>query len=43
MTEHIIATAAKVSNRPDLNIEIRHEGGSMRIQCSTWLGPQLSL
>jgi rSAM/selenodomain-associated transferase 2/rSAM/selenodomain-associated transferase 1 len=40
MTEHIIATAAKVSNRPDLNIEIRHAGGnedSMR----TWLGPQL--
>jgi len=40
MTEHIIATAAEVSNRPGLTIEIRHEGGnadSMR----TWLGPQL--
>ena len=40
MTEHIIATAAKVNNRPDLNIEVRHEGGnadSMR----NWLGPQL--
>ena len=40
MTEHIIATATEVSNRPGLTIEIRHEGGnadSMR----TWLGPQL--
>jgi rSAM/selenodomain-associated transferase 2/rSAM/selenodomain-associated transferase 1 len=40
MTEHIIASATKVSNRPDLTIEIRHEGGNadaMRI----WLGPQL--
>jgi len=40
MTEHMIATAARVSHRPGLTIEIRHEGGnadSMR----TWLGPQL--
>jgi rSAM/selenodomain-associated transferase 2/rSAM/selenodomain-associated transferase 1 len=40
MTEHIIATAAKVKNRPDLTIEVRHEGAtadSMR----TWLGPRL--
>ena len=40
MTEHVIATAAKGNNRPDLTIEVRYEGGdadSMR----TWLGPQL--
>ena len=40
MTEHIIATAAKINNRPDLNIEIRHEGGNAE-SMRAWLGPQL--
>jgi rSAM/selenodomain-associated transferase 2/rSAM/selenodomain-associated transferase 1 len=41
MTEHIIATAAKVSNRPDLTIEVRHDGGSTGLM-QEWLGPQFS-
>ncbi|MGD9241166.1 MAG: hypothetical protein PVG69_14130, partial [Desulfobacterales bacterium] len=28
MTEHILATAAKISNRPGLTTEVRHEGGN---------------
>jgi len=28
MTEHIIATAAKVSTRPGLTIEVYYEGGN---------------
>jgi rSAM/selenodomain-associated transferase 2/rSAM/selenodomain-associated transferase 1 len=41
MTEHIIATAAKVSNRPGLTIEVRHEGGNAGL-LQEWLGPQFS-
>ena len=40
MTEHFLAIAARVNDRPDLNLEIRYEGGnadSMR----RWLGSQL--
>ena len=40
MTEHVVATAAKINNRQDLNIEIRHEGGNAE-SMRTWLGPQL--
>ncbi|MEJ2477561.1 MAG: TIGR04283 family arsenosugar biosynthesis glycosyltransferase, partial [Desulfobacterales bacterium] len=41
MTEHIIATAAKVSNRPGLTIEVYHEGGNTGLM-QKWLGPQFS-
>jgi len=41
MTEHIVATAARVSNRPGLTIEIRHEGGNAGL-LQEWLGPQFS-
>lgn len=41
MTEHIIATAAKVSNLPGLTIEVRHEGGSTGLM-QEWLGSQFS-
>jgi len=41
MTEHIIATAAKVDNRPGLTIEVYHEGGNTDLM-QEWLGPQFS-
>jgi rSAM/selenodomain-associated transferase 2/rSAM/selenodomain-associated transferase 1 len=41
MTEHILATAAKASIRPDLTIEVRHEGGNADLM-QKWLGPQSS-
>jgi rSAM/selenodomain-associated transferase 2/rSAM/selenodomain-associated transferase 1 len=41
MTEHIIATAAKVSNRPGLTIEVYHEGGNTGLM-QEWLGLQFS-
>ena len=41
MTEHIIATAARVSNRPGLTIEVRHEGGNAGL-LQEWLGLQFS-
>jgi len=41
MTEHIIATAAKVSNRPGLTIEVCHEGGRAALM-QAWLGPKFS-
>ncbi len=41
MTEHIIATAAMVSNRLGLTIEVRHEGGNAGL-LQEWLGPQFS-
>ncbi len=41
MTEHIIATAAQVSNRPGLTIEVCHEGGNTGLM-QAWLGPQFS-
>jgi rSAM/selenodomain-associated transferase 2/rSAM/selenodomain-associated transferase 1 len=41
MTEHIIATAVKVSNRPGLTIEVYHEGGNTGLM-QEWLGPQFS-
>jgi rSAM/selenodomain-associated transferase 2/rSAM/selenodomain-associated transferase 1 len=41
MTEHIIATAAKASNRPGLTIEVYHEGGNTGLM-QEWLGPQFS-
>ncbi|MCK5205465.1 MAG: TIGR04283 family arsenosugar biosynthesis glycosyltransferase, partial [Desulfobacterales bacterium] len=41
MTEHIMATAARVSNRPGLTIEVRHEGGNAGL-LQEWLGPQFS-
>jgi rSAM/selenodomain-associated transferase 2/rSAM/selenodomain-associated transferase 1 len=41
MTEHILATAATLSNRPGLNIEVCHEGGNTGLM-QEWLGPQFS-
>jgi rSAM/selenodomain-associated transferase 2/rSAM/selenodomain-associated transferase 1 len=41
MTEHIMATAATLSNRPGLNIEVYHEGGNSGLM-RKWLGPQFS-
>jgi hypothetical protein len=41
MTEHIIATAAKVSTRPGLTIEVYHDGGNTGLM-QEWLGPQFS-
>jgi hypothetical protein len=41
MTEHIIATAAKVSTRPGLTIEVYYEGGNTGLM-QEWLGPQFS-
>jgi rSAM/selenodomain-associated transferase 2/rSAM/selenodomain-associated transferase 1 len=41
MTEHVMAAAAKLSNRPGLTIEVRHEGGSTGLM-QAWLGPQYS-
>jgi uncharacterized protein len=41
MTEHIVATAAKLNNTPGLMIEVRHEGGSTS-SMQDWLGTQLS-
>jgi rSAM/selenodomain-associated transferase 2/rSAM/selenodomain-associated transferase 1 len=39
MTEHIIATAATLSNRPGLTIEVCHEGGNTGLM-QKWLGQQ---
>ena len=41
MTEHIIATAATLSSRPGLTIEVCHEGGNNGLM-QEWLGPQFS-
>jgi rSAM/selenodomain-associated transferase 2/rSAM/selenodomain-associated transferase 1 len=41
MTEHILATAAKVSKPPGLTIEVHHEGGNTGLM-QEWLGPQFS-
>jgi rSAM/selenodomain-associated transferase 2/rSAM/selenodomain-associated transferase 1 len=41
MTEHILATAAKVSDRPGLTTEVRHEGGNTDLM-QEWLGSQFS-
>jgi len=41
MTEHIIAAAAQVSNRPGLTIEVYHEGGNTGMM-QRWLGPQFT-
>jgi hypothetical protein len=41
MTEHIISTAAKVSNRPGLSIEVRYEGADPDLM-QAWLGPQFT-
>ena len=40
MTEHIITIAARVNDRPNLNLEIRYEGGSAD-SMRRWLGSQL--
>jgi uncharacterized protein len=41
MTEHIIATAAQVRNRPGLTIEVYHDGGDTDLM-QEWLGPQFN-
>ena len=41
MTEHIIAAAAKLSNRPGLTIEVYHEGGNTDLM-QEWLGSQFT-
>ncbi|MGD8883721.1 MAG: TIGR04283 family arsenosugar biosynthesis glycosyltransferase [Desulfobacterales bacterium] len=41
MTEHILAIVTKVSDRPGLTIEVRHEGGNTGLM-QEWLGPQYS-
>ncbi len=41
MTEHIVATATKLSNRPGLAIEVYHEGGSTDLM-KAWLGSQFA-
>ena len=41
MTEHILTIATKVSDRPGLTIEVRHEGGNTGLM-QEWLGPQFS-
>jgi rSAM/selenodomain-associated transferase 2/rSAM/selenodomain-associated transferase 1 len=41
MTEHIIATAAKLSKRPGLTIEVHHEGGNTDLM-EEWLGSQFA-
>lgn len=41
MTEHVIATVAKISNRPGLTIEVRHEGGNTGLM-QAWLGSQFA-
>jgi hypothetical protein len=41
MTEHIIATATKLSNRPGLAIEVYHEGGNTD-SMQKWLGSQFT-
>ena len=41
MTEHILATAAKASDRPGLTTEVRHEGGDTGLM-QEWLGSQFS-
>ncbi|MEJ2286494.1 MAG: hypothetical protein P8X85_23195, partial [Desulfobacterales bacterium] len=39
MTEHLMATAAKLSNRPGLAVEVYHEGGNTGLM-QGWLGSQ---
>ena len=41
MTEHILATAAKVSSRAGLTTEVRYEGGNTGLM-QEWLGSQFS-
>jgi rSAM/selenodomain-associated transferase 2/rSAM/selenodomain-associated transferase 1 len=41
MTEHIVATATKLSNRPGLAIEVYHEGGSADLM-KAWMGSQFA-
>ena len=41
MTEHIVTTAAKLSNRPGLAIEVYHEGGNTDLM-QAWLGSQFT-
>jgi rSAM/selenodomain-associated transferase 2/rSAM/selenodomain-associated transferase 1 len=41
MTEHVIAAAAKINNRPGLAIEVRHEGGNTDLM-RAWLGSQFA-
>ncbi len=41
MTEHILATAAILSNRHGLTTEVRHEGGNSALMME-WLGSQFS-
>jgi len=41
MTEHIMATAAKLFNRPGLTIEAYHEGGNSDLM-QAWLGSQFT-
>ena len=41
MTEHILATAAILSNRPGLTTEVRHDGGNSALMLE-WLGSQFS-
>jgi hypothetical protein len=41
MTEHIMANAAKLFNRPGLTIEAYHEGGNSDLM-QAWLGSQFT-
>jgi rSAM/selenodomain-associated transferase 2/rSAM/selenodomain-associated transferase 1 len=41
MTEHLMATAAKLSNRPGLAVEVCHEGGNTGLM-QGWLGSQFA-
>ena len=41
MTEHILATATSLSNRPGLTTEVRHQGGNSTLMLE-WLGSQFS-
>jgi rSAM/selenodomain-associated transferase 2/rSAM/selenodomain-associated transferase 1 len=41
MTEHLMATAAKLSNRPGLAVEVYHEGGNTGLM-QGWLGSQFA-
>ena len=41
MTEHIVTTAAKLSSRPGLAIEVYHEGGNTDLM-QVWLGSQFA-
>ena len=42
MTEHTLGRARKLSNRRQVTIELRHEGGSEE-QFARWLGTDLSI